>query len=103
MKGDFRVPFCRTCRASVWPPFEHCPTCLSKTILKRISRRGILLEYSTSFISGRAQDYGIVDLEGVHLLGSVRGNNIFPGSKVVMYDCGIDENNIPFYKFGIDT
>ena len=44
-----------------------------------------------------------MDLEGVHLLGSVRGNNIFPGSKVAMYDCGIDENNIPFYKFGIDT
>lgn len=44
-----------------------------------------------------------MDLEGVHLLGSVRGNNIFPGRKVLMYDCGIDENNIPFYKFGIDT
>lgn len=103
MKGDFRVPFCRTCRDRVWPPFERCPTCLSKTIFKRISRMGILLEFSTSFISGHAQDFGIVDLEGVHLLGSVQGNNIFLGCTIVMYDCGVDENMRPFYKFRTGT
>ena len=70
-----------------------------RQFLRGVSRIGILLEFSTSFISGYAQDFGIVDLEGVHLLGTVQGNNIFFGCTVVMYDCGVDEDTRPFYKF----
>jgi uncharacterized protein len=98
-KGDFRVPFCTLCRERVWPPFELCPNCFSKTSLKRISRTGILVEFSSDFLSADNQGFGIVDFKGIFLLGSLQGNDFFPGCKVIMYDCGIDDHDRSFYKF----
>ncbi len=98
-KGDFRVPICTTCRETIWPPFETCPICLSRTTFRRISKKGILREFSTTFTSETPQQFGIIDLGGVHVLGSVQGYDISLGCTVILYECGIDNNGHPFYNF----
>ena len=75
---------------------------MSKTTLKKIQRTGSLVEYSTAFNSEHPREFGIINLGGIFLLGSLQGKSFFPGCRVIMYDCGLDSQNRPFYKFRVN-
>jgi uncharacterized OB-fold protein len=97
-KGEFRVAVCTRCSKKIWPPAEFCCFCFSKTSFKKIEGIGTLIEFTTSHIHGKEELFGIVDIEGIKLIGSL-SSNLSIGMKVRMVECGIRENGSPFYHF----
>ena len=66
--------------------------------LKKIETTGTLIEFTTSHIYGKEDLYGVVDMEGIKLIGSLSAN-VTTGMKVRMVKCGIRENGCLFYHF----
>ena len=97
-KGEFKVAVCTRCSKKVWPPTEFCCYCFSKTSFKKIEAIGTLIELSTSHIHGKDELFGVVDIEGIKLIGSL-SSNLSSGMKVRMVRCGIRENGFAFYHF----
>jgi uncharacterized OB-fold protein len=97
-RGEFRVPVCKHCRKKMWPPSGFCCDCFVTTSLEKIETTGTLMEVTTSHICGREDPYGVVDMRGIKLIGSLSGN-VTPGMKVRMVKCGIRENGCPYYHF----
>jgi uncharacterized OB-fold protein len=59
---------------------------------------GTVIELSTSHIHGKEELFGVVDIEGIKLIGSL-SSNLSSGMKVRMVRCGIRENGFAFYHF----
>ena len=59
---------------------------------------GFIKEITTSYTKGTAKIYGIVDMQGIKLVGSL-SSNASVGLKVQMTDCGIRENGSLFFNF----
>ncbi len=97
-RGEFRVAVCKRCRKKMWPPTEFCCYCFCTTSLKKIETTGTLIEFTTSHIYGKEDLYGVVDMEGIKLIGSLSAN-VTTGMKVRMVKCGIRENGCLFYHF----
>jgi uncharacterized OB-fold protein len=97
-RGEFRVPVCKQCRKKMWPPLEYCCDCFFTTRLEKFETTGTLIEFTTSNIYGREDLYGVVDMRGIKLIGSLSGN-VTPGMKVRMVKCGIRENGCLYYHF----
>ena len=98
-KGEFWIPICISCKKNVWPPFGHCSVCLSKTKLRKTKGKGILIEWTTSHLENVPNKFGIVDMSGIKVLGSISGEPIIRGMHVKMTKCGISDNGIPYYHF----
>ena len=98
-KGDFRITTCISCRRKTWPPSKRCQYCLSKTKLKRINLRGKVLEFSTSELKNCPSKFGIIQMNGVTLLGSISDKNPYYGMPVRMTDCGVTSAGLTYYNF----
>ena len=98
-KGEFRMPTCTLCGASVWPPSHRCSHCLSKTSMKKIDMTGILLEFTSSHIKGKEGVFGVVQMSGIKLVGSFSTTHLKEGMKVKMKKCGIGTDGTAFYFF----
>jgi hypothetical protein len=79
-KGEFRIHVCASCKKKIWPPSRYCPECLS--YLKNIEGM-----------------FGIVDLSGIRLVGSIFGRPLRHGMEVTMIKCGINSDGSIFYHF----
>ena len=101
-KGEFWIPTCISCKKKVWPPYRHCSVCLSKTKLRKIKGKGTLVEWTTSHLKNIQNKFGIVDMSGIKVLGSISGEPITRGMRVRMTKCGISDNGIPYYHFEPD-
>jgi uncharacterized OB-fold protein len=99
-RGEFRVPVCKHCRKKMWPPSEFCCDCFFTTCLEKIETTGTLIEFTTSHIHGKEDLYGVVDMKGIKLIGSLSGN-VTRGMKVRMVKCGIRENGCLYYYFDL--
>jgi uncharacterized OB-fold protein len=97
-KKEFRVPICRACKKKVWPPFSRCPICFCDSSMQRVHPVGVLLEFSNSHLDDDVS-YGIVDMQGIFLLGSLHDSKISRGMKVIMFDCGVRRDGRIFYRF----
>lgn len=97
-RGEFRVAVCKNCSKKIWPPSDFCCDCLFATRLEKIETTGTLIECTTSHIYDNEDLYGVVDMQGIKLIGTLSAN-ISPGMKVRMVGCGILENGSPFYHF----
>ncbi|HET7149327.1 MAG TPA: hypothetical protein VFI73_12605 [Candidatus Nitrosopolaris sp.] len=97
-KGEFRVAVCENCSKKIWPPSEYCCDCFFATSLEKIETAGTLIECTSYNIDDSEELYGVVDIQGIKLIGSF-STNITPGTPVRMVDCGIRENGSPFYHF----
>lgn len=97
-KGEFAVPVCTKCRKKAWPPSSTCPSCFSKTVLKKVGKTGVLTEFAHSHVRNREGTFGIVKMEGFTLVGSFDDGELRKGMKVEMDRCGISEGT-PFYHF----
>jgi uncharacterized OB-fold protein len=98
-KGEFRIYVCASCKKKIWPPSQYCPGCLSKADLKKIERKGILLEFTFSYLKNIEGMFGIVDMSGIRLVGSVFGRPLRHGMEVTMINCGINSDGSIFYHF----
>jgi uncharacterized OB-fold protein len=83
----------------VWPPSPYCPDCYSKTRFKKFIRTGKLLEFTVSCIGNNRAVYGVVDLSGIRLFGSIKGQPIYNGIRVRMTNCGVLTEDAVFYNF----
>jgi uncharacterized OB-fold protein len=97
-RGEFRVAVCKGCRRKIWPPSDFCCYCFSATRLTKIRTTGRLIEFTTSHIYGKEDLYGVVDMKGIKLIGSL-STKVTTGMKVRMVECGIRENGCLFYRF----
>jgi uncharacterized OB-fold protein len=93
---------CTTCSAKVWPPSRYCPQCLSETSLQIINTSGTLVHFSQSFLKGKEGWYGLIEMSGIKLIGSLERFEMFElteGSKVKMVKCGLRPDGSPYYIF----
>jgi len=97
-RHEFRVTVCKKCRQKIWPPSQHCFVCFSPTNLEKVVTTGFIKEITTSYTKGTAKLYGIVDMQGIKLVGSL-SPDAYVGLKVQMTDCGIRENGSLFFNF----
>ena len=97
----FVIPYCVWCGSPAWPPVEKCYNCRSKVKLKRIKGpQGHLIEYATAYTKCGPVIFGVVDIDGIKLVGSLRPS-ITPqvGMNVKMVNCGLSTDDTPFYEF----
>jgi len=97
-RHEFRVTVCKKCRQKIWPPSQNCFVCFSPTKLEKVVTTGFIKEITTSYTKGTAKLYGIVDMQGIKLVGSL-APDAYVGLKVQMTDCGIRENGSLFFNF----
>lgn len=97
-KHEFRVTVCRKCSQKIWPPSRYCFVCFSPTNLEKVGTTGLITEITTSYTEGTGKLYGIVDMQGIKLIGSL-SPDASVGLKVQMTDCGIRENGSLFFNF----
>ena len=97
-KGEFRISICISCSKKIWPPADFCCDCFSKTSFKKVKAIGTLIECTTSQIRDKEGLFGVIDMEGIKLIGSL-SSNLAIGMKVRMVECGMRENGIAFYHF----
>jgi uncharacterized OB-fold protein len=98
-KGEFRVPVCTLCGRMAWPPSGRCPHCLSKTSLKKMQTTGTMLEFSHSHVNGKEGGFGLIEMSGIRLVGSLGDHPMVEGMKVTMIKCGLGPDGTPFYSF----
>jgi hypothetical protein len=67
--------------------------------LRKTKGKGILIEWTTSHLENVPNKFGIVDMSGIKVLGSISGEPIIRGMHVKMTKCGISDNGIPYYHF----
>jgi uncharacterized OB-fold protein len=97
-RGVFKVPVCTKCGKKSWPPSPTCPVCYSKTTLKQVDRRGVLVEFAASHVRGNEGLFGIVEMDGFRLVGSFESADLSEGMRVRMVDCGVRDST-PYYLF----
>lgn len=98
-EGKLKIPICLNCDSKIWPPANTCSNCYSEKIrMCKLKPRGRLIQNSLSFI-GSTETLGLVEIEGIRLIGIMRDGNLKPGSIVKLSKCGIDKHNSPYYEF----
>ncbi|MDQ4100786.1 MAG: zinc ribbon domain-containing protein [Thermoproteota archaeon] len=98
-RGEFRLPICTWCKTKVWPPSYHCPRCLSSTSLQIVDTNGILLYFSKSYLKDLEGCFGLIDMDGVRLIGSFETVELKEGLRVKMVKCGLKPGGTPYYFF----
>ena len=98
-RGEFRISICEACDKKIWPPSENCSFCFSKTILKENHEEGKLIEFTRSYMKYSEGVFGVVDICGIRVVGSLSGDPLWHGMKVKMTKCGISTNGTVFYQF----
>ena len=67
--------------------------------LKKIEGKGVLLEFTFSYLKNIEGMFGIVDVSGIRLVGSIFGRPLRHGMEVTMIKCGINSDGSIFYHF----
>lgn len=93
------VPVCTSCGKKAWPPSARCPSCLSKTRFAKVATAGTLVEFAASHVRGREGTFGIVEMDGFRLVGSIGDAKLREGMKVKMSKCGVGPDGTPYYHF----
>ncbi len=93
---------CASCRKTIWPPSDLCPSCLGEVEWVELGRRGRLVEFSESFLVGKPSLFGLVELdEGVRLVAKIEcsdASKLKAGMPVEMVRCGL-VNKEPYFEF----
>ena len=83
----------------VWPPSYFCSDCFTKTELKQFEPVGTVLEFTYSHMKNRTGAFGVIDLAGIRILGSISGDSLHKGIQVKMVSCGIAKDGSVYYDF----
>jgi uncharacterized OB-fold protein len=98
-EGEFKVPVCTSCNSKAWPAARYCPNCLHETSLQKIETTGTLLEFTSSHLKGSEGFFGVVEMSGIKIVGSIDSLQLREGMKVKMFQCGITPDGTAFYHF----
>jgi uncharacterized OB-fold protein len=98
-KGEFKIPVCPSCKSKTWPPSHYCPHCLNKTSLQKVRTIGTLIEFTKSHIKDKEGIFGIVEMSGIKIVGSLDIQDLKEGMKVKMSRCGVSQEGTVFYNF----
>ena len=98
-RGILITTYCFNCKIHIWPPNYYCNSCLKKTGIRKITRKGILREKSLSNLPDSIGYYGIGEFSGIRLIGSV-DQGVVPGDRIRISKIGIKNNklNLEFSK-----
>ena len=58
-----------------------------------------MLEFSTSRIKSCPSVFGIIQMDGIAVLGSISDKNPYHGMPVRMTDCGVTSAGLTYYNF----
>ncbi|MDQ3837970.1 MAG: hypothetical protein M3297_01735 [Thermoproteota archaeon] len=74
---------------------------MSRVRLRKIRAPvGRLFEYTTAYNMPRPMKFGIVDIEGIKVIGYLDSTvPLCIGTEVIMTRCGISLDGTPFYEF----
>ena len=97
--GQFKIPVCTSCKSKAWPPSRYCPNCLCKTSLEKVLTTGTLLVFARSYVKGKEGVFGLVEMSGIRIVGSINIKDLKEGMKVKMSECGIMQDGTLFYNF----
>jgi uncharacterized OB-fold protein len=61
--------------------------------------RGTVLEFTTSHVKNNTGKFGVVDLDGIRIIGSILGELLYEGMQVKMNRCGITQDGSAYYHF----
>lgn len=94
---------CISCRKTIWPPSDHCPSCLGDEVeWVELEQRGRLIEYSESFLMDEPSLFGLVELDdGIRLVAKIEcadASRLRRGMPVAMVRCGVIKNE-PYFEF----
>jgi uncharacterized OB-fold protein len=99
-RSRFAIPYCIRCDLPVWPPIDQCYFCMSRVKLIRIrSPVGSLIEYTTARNLCSPIIFGVVRINGINLVGSLKSISPHIGMRVMMINCGVSSEGTPFYEF----
>jgi uncharacterized OB-fold protein len=101
LKGSrFAIPYCIRCNSPSWPPIERCNICMSRVKLKRIKTPvGHLIEHTTAYNMSKPVIFGVIELDGIKLVGSLHSVAPYVGMGLRMINCGVSADGTPFYEF----
>lgn len=105
-RGQLRIPTCCNCHQKVWPPNQFCSQCFSRQIdMVRADSKGRIIEFSKSHNKNNPSEltYGLIEISGVRLIGSIVGKGIEANSSVLLRRCGLTESKNAFYEFLMDV
>jgi uncharacterized OB-fold protein len=81
-----------------------CSKCFGPTVLRKVKTTGTLVEFANSFIRSHEGIFGIIQMDGFRLIGSLDdARRLHKGIKVKLEKCGINDEGIPFYHFSSTT
>ena len=60
---------------------------------------GTVLEFTTSQVKNNRETFGVVDLAGIRIIGSILGELLYEGMEVRMTRCGVTQDGCAFYHF----
>ena len=60
---------------------------------------GILLEFAQSYVKGKEGVFGLVEISGIKIMGSLDPIQLKEGIKVKMSKCGLRTDGTAFYHF----
>ena len=81
-------------------PIDQCYFCMSRVKLRRIrSPVGSLIEYTTARNLCSPIIFGVVRINGIKLVGSLKSISPQIGMRVKMINCGVSGEGTPFYEF----
>jgi uncharacterized OB-fold protein len=99
-RSRFAIPYCIGCSLPVWPPIDQCYFCMSRVKLRRIrSPVGSLIEYTTAHNLCSPIIFGVIRINGIKLVGSLKSISPQIGMRVKMMNCGVSGEGTPFYEF----
>lgn len=66
--------------------------------------KGRIIEFSKSYNKNNPSEltYGLIEISGVRLIGSIVGKGIETNSSVLLRRCGLTESKNAFYEFLMD-
>ncbi|HEV8386651.1 MAG TPA: hypothetical protein VGQ03_03420 [Nitrososphaera sp.] len=67
--------------------------------MERIDPIGTLIEFATSNVRNREGVFGLIDIDGIKIVGGLRTEKPSAGMKMKMSGCGLREDGSPFYDF----
>lgn len=105
-RGQLRIPTCFNCHQKVWPPNQFCSQCFSRRIdMVKADSKGRIIEFSKSRNKNNPSEltYGLIEISGVRLIGSIVGKGIEANSSVLLQRCGLTESKNAFYEFLMDV
>lgn len=89
---------CVRCHKTIWPNSSFCCDCFSRTAFKKIDSDGIIEEVSVHLVGSRNEVYGVVEIGGIRVIGTLFAN-ASPGGKVRIGECGITTDGCFFCRF----